>query len=113
MKKNSWIYLGLGAVAIALFFAYKKRNVPATKEEIKDQTGSGDIKRRKELQSVESQFIGMGGNIYVKPKNLIPNVMDNNFYNATGSSTLKTTNICVACQTAAQNQPEPNMKFPY
>lgn len=60
MKKDKWVYFAFGAVAIALFFAYKKRNVPAPSKE----TPSED----------EKQFVGMNGKIYVKPQNLIPDV---------------------------------------
>lgn len=49
MKKNTWILAGMGAVALALFFAYKKRNVPtpAEAENKSDEVGRGDIKREK------------------------------------------------------------------
>jgi hypothetical protein len=112
MKKNTWILAGMGAVAIALFFAYKKRNVPAPSEaeNKSDEVGSGDISKRKELQSVDMQFYGMSGKpIYVKPQNLIPNVMDNNFYNADGGNVLPTRNVYSACKCASKQKPAPSI----
>lgn len=58
MKKNTWLYVVLGAGALALFFAYRKRNVPAPDEKMSEE----DMK----------QFYGMEGKMYIKPKNLIP-----------------------------------------
>lgn len=57
--KNTWLYLTVGALGVALFLAYKKRNVPSPNEKMSE----GDDK----------EFYGMGGNYYMKPKNLIPN----------------------------------------
>lgn len=111
MNKNTWMLAGLGAVGIALFFAYKKRNVPSPSEaeNKSDEVGSGDIKKRKELQSTDAQFMGMSGKIYVKPQSLIPNVMDNNFYNADAGNVLPTSSIYDACKCAAKSKPAKGM----
>ena len=111
MKKNTLMWVGLGAVGIALFFAYKKRSVPkpSVAEMKSDEVGQGDIKKRKDLQSMDMQFYGMSGNSFIKAQNLIPNVRDNNFYNADGGNVLKTTNIQTACKCAAKRKVAPSI----
>ncbi len=112
MKKNTWILAGMGAVALALFFAYKKRNVPKPSEveNKSDEVGQGDVKKRKDLQSMDVQFYGMSGKgIYVKPQNLIPNMRDNNFFNADGGNVLPTRNIYAACKCASKQKPTPTV----
>jgi hypothetical protein len=107
MKKQNLIWFaGLGALGLALFFAYKKRNVPAPSqaEGLKEPS-------QKKQGGTELAFSGsyrVGNKIYVKPTNLIPDVYGR-YHNATGSSKLVTTDICSACQTAPQNTPQPTM----
>lgn len=111
MKKNTLMWLGLGAVGIALFFAYKKRSVPKpTEAELKsDEVSQGDVGKRKDLQSMDMQFAAMSGkNAYIKPQNLIPNVYGN-YMNANGDNVLKTRSIYDACKCAAKRKVAPSI----
>lgn len=59
---------------------------------------------------MDVQFYGMSGKaIYVKPQNLIPNVRDNNFYNADGGNVLPTSSVYEACKCAAKQKPTPTV----
>lgn len=111
--KNKWVIIGLGGLAAALLLAYSKRNVPApAKEETSmkpdSQVGSSDISKRKELVNTDMQFVGMGGVLYTKPTNLIPDVYGN-YHNADGMGNMSTTNISEACKCAGKHTPQPTM----
>ena len=113
MKKQNLIWIG-GAVIVgaALFFAYKKRNVPkpSMKEE-NEGASQGDMKKRK-LPSSDLLFTGADGKkigkIYVKPTNLIPDVYGR-YHNADGSNAIKTTNIGTACCSVVKNPVQPTV----
>lgn len=113
MKKQNWIWIaGLGALGAALFFAYKKRNVPAPSEKEK----AGDVEqsnmKKRNLPQSDMLFAGMCGSkedkIYVKTTNLIPDVYGR-YHNANGGDNLKTRNIYSACASSVQHTPSPTM----
>ena len=102
MKKNTWIWVSVGVVGVALFFAYKKPSVPQPDPNAPTpgDGGGSNISKRKELKNMDMQFAAMNGKSYIKPTNLIPSIYDR-FRNANGGEcreTLATENIMNACK---------------
>ena len=110
-KKNLIWIAGLGALGLALFFAYKKRNVP-TPSKKEGEEGIKQPSGKKKFPMSDMSFAGMDGKAipktYVKTTNLIPDVYGR-YHNADGGSGLDTSDICAACKTAPKNTPQPTM----
>lgn len=110
-KKNLIWIAGLGALGLALFFAYKKRNVPAPSKK-QGEEGVKEPMRKKQFPVSEMLFAGMDGKpipkTYVKTTNLIPDVYGR-YHNANGGGGIDTTNIMDACRTSVQYPPKPTM----
>lgn len=116
MTQKKLIYVFLGATAIALFFAYKKRNVPKPQEGEKTNPSVKDIASG--TMDMNQQFAGMNGkpsgNGFLRPMNLIPNVYgrrERGFLNANGADCpeFRTTNIQSACGCASKRTVPPTM----
>lgn len=107
MEKKTWIYVGAGVLGLALYFAYKKRNVPPPVMDEKGTPVEGE--QMKGGMDMNAQFAAMNGQSYILPKKLIPNAYGQTggylFANANGEP-CETTNIQTACGCTA-NKPAP------
>jgi hypothetical protein len=110
MEKKTWMYVGAGVLGLALYFAYKKRNVPPPPQDgSKDTPVEGKTSGSLDMNM---QFAAMNGQSYILPKKLIPNAYGQTggylFQNADGQP-CETTNIQTACGCASKKTVPPTM----
>lgn len=110
MEKKTWIYVGAGVLGLALYFAYKKRNVPPPPQESnKQEPVEGKMSQSLDMNM---QFAAMSGKSYILPKKLIPNAYGQTggylYYNADGIP-CETNDMQSACKCAKDKKTPPTI----